>query len=387
MNDASQFIPYGKHIIDEADIESVVDVLKNRFLTQGQTVPEFERALCNYTGAKFATAVNSATSGLHVACLAIGVGPGDIVWTAPNSFVASANCARYCGAKVDFVDIDSNTRNMCVLSLQSKLIKAKIDNCLPKALVVVHFSGLSCDMKAIASLAKDYGVAIIEDAAHALGGEYLGSRVGCCEYSDICVLSFHPVKSITTAEGGAVLTNSETLSKKSILFAKHGVTRDTEQMVGATEGPWFYQQVELGFNYRLSDLHAALGLSQLNKLDKFIADRGKLARRYQSKLATLPLTLPNADSESQSAWHIYMIELQTHDRSAIYDALQERGIGVNVHYIPIHYHPYYQNLGFARGDFPNSERFYHSAITLPLFPSMTEQQQDRVIDALHEVLR
>lgn len=386
MSAAPPIIPYGKHVVDEADIESVVDVLKNRFLTQGQTVPEFELALCNYTGAKFATAVNSATSGLHVACLALGVGPGDIVWTAPNSFVASANCARYCGADVDFVDIDSNTRNMCVPSLESKLVKAKGDNCLPKAIVVVHFSGLSCDMKAIASLAKKYGVAIIEDAAHALGGEYLGSKIGSCDYSDVCVLSFHPVKSITTAEGGAVLTNNEELHKKNILFAKHGVTRDPEQMIGSTEGPWFYQQVELGFNYRLSDLHAALGLSQLSKLDTFIAARVKLAQRYQSKLARLPLTLPSSDSESQSAWHIYMIELKTHDRSAIYHALQERGIGVNVHYIPIHYHPYYQKLGFARGDFPTSERFYQCAITLPLFPSMTVQQQDRVIDALHEVL-
>lgn len=386
MSAAPPIIPYGKHVIDEADIESVVDVLRNRFLTQGQTVPEFELALCNYTGANFATAVNSATSGLHVACLALGVGPADIVWTVPNSFVASANCARYCGAKIDFVDIDSDTRNICVSSLESKLIKAASANRLPKVLVVVHFSGLSCKMTAIASLASKYGFAIIEDAAHALGGDYLDHKIGCCEYSDICILSFHPVKSITTAEGGAVLTNSEDLHKKSVLFAKHGITRDSEQMIGLTEGPWFYQQIELGFNYRLSDLHAALGLSQLNKLDSFIAKRDKLAKRYQHKLAKLPLKLPIIDSQSQSAWHLYMIELKTHDRSAIYNALQERGIGVNVHYIPIHYHPYYEKLGFARGDFPKSERFYHSAITLPLFPSMTEQQQDRVIDALCEVL-
>ncbi|TRY30929.1 UDP-4-amino-4,6-dideoxy-N-acetyl-beta-L-altrosamine transaminase [Aliiglaciecola sp. M165] len=379
-------IPYGKHHIDQDDIDSVVDVLLNRFLTQGDRVPAFENALCEYTKAKFSTAVNSATSGLHVACLALGVGPGDIVWTVPNSFVASANCALYCGASVDFVDIDPVTRNMSVDLLAEKLTNAAQKGVLPKAIIPVHFSGLSCQMDQISALAKQYEVKIIEDAAHGLGGRFKDTKIGSCEYCDIAVLSFHPVKSMTTAEGGAVMTNSPKLDAKIKLFAKHGITKDPAQMKSEVHGPWYYQQIELGYNYRLSDLQAALGLSQLNKLDEFIAKRRNLAARYQQFLSDLPLTLPTIDANCKSAWHLYMLELQGHDRKEIYDAMVMRGIGVNVHYIPIHLQPYFQNLGFSTGDFPNSEKFYKNALTIPLFPSMTADDQDRVIQALNEVL-
>ena len=379
-------IPYGKHTIDEADVESVIEVLRNQFLTQGTVVPKFEQALCNYSGASHAVAVNSATSGLHIACLAAGVGQGDIVWTVPNSFVASANCALFCGANVDFVDIDSATRNIDVVALEHKLVGAAQRNELPKALIVVHFSGFSCDMQSIQTLCAAYDTVVIEDAAHALGGEYQGRKIGCCQYSAMTVLSFHPVKSITTAEGGAVLTNNAPLASKLQLYAKHGVTRDPALMQGENHGPWYYQQVELGYNYRLSDLHAALGITQLQKLDAFVAKRRLMAQRYKQQLADLPLTLPCEDSYANSAWHIYMVELQQHERLDIYQRLHARGVGVNVHYIPIHLQPYYQALGFKAGDFPLAEQFYQHALTLPLFPSMTEQEQNTVIAVLHEVL-
>lgn len=386
MPDPKKFIPYGRHFIDSDDIDAVVDVLENHFLTQGAKVPEFERALCDYTNALFATAVNSATSGLHVACLALGVTKGDLVWTVPNSFVASANCAVYCGAEIDFVDIDVSTRNISISQLEEKLAKAKIKGRLPKVLIPVHFSGASCDMQKIRSLANEYGFGVIEDAAHGLGGSYLEGKIGSCEYSDITVLSFHPVKSMTTAEGGAVLTNCPTLNKQILLYAKHGVTRDPDLMQSESDGPWYYQQVALGYNYRLSDLHSALGISQLKKLDGFVVKRRELVANYNSKLADLPLLLPQAEELHNSAWHLYMVELQRHDRRAVYEKLHAGGIGVNVHYIPIHMQPFYQSMGFRKGDFPNSEKFYHNALTLPLFPSMTADDQDRVIQALNEVL-
>lgn len=380
-------LPYGKHSIDNNDVEAVVDVLKNQFLTQGDIVPQFEQALANYTGAKYAVAVNSGTSGLHIACLAAEVGASDWVWTVPNSFVASANCALYCGASVDFVDIDPRTRNIDVQKLSAKLEQAKLTNGVPKVLIVVHFSGVSCDMQEIQKLTNQYGVTLIEDAAHGLGGEYQNAKIGSCQYSDMTVLSFHPVKSITSAEGGAVLTNQSVLFRQLSLFAKHGVTRDPSLMKSDSHGPWYYQQIELGYNYRLSDLHAALGLSQLNKLDNFIAKRRALAKRYQTNLANLPLTLPLGSSLNNSAWHLYMVELQQHDRRQIFETLRARHIGVNVHYIPIHLQPFYQNLGFKAGDFPAAEGFYKNALTLPLFPDMTEQQQEHVIDVLNEVLQ
>ncbi|WP_299074844.1 UDP-4-amino-4,6-dideoxy-N-acetyl-beta-L-altrosamine transaminase [uncultured Paraglaciecola sp.] len=380
-------IPYGKHLVDEQDVDAVVDVLRNQNLTQGAIVPKFEQALCDYTSCQYATAVNSATSGLHLACLAGGVQQYDLVWTVPNSFVASANCALYCGAKIDFVDINASTRNIDVEALGKKLVVAAKTNALPKALIVVHFSGLSCDMQAIHNLTQKYQVLLIEDAAHALGGSYQQRKVGSCQYSDMSVLSFHPVKSITSAEGGAVLTNSKTYDTKVKLLAKHGVTRDVEQMTCESPGPWYYQQIALGFNYRLSDLHAALGLSQLTKLDGFIARRTELALNYQNALADLPLKLPIFSDDSNSAWHIYMVEVLQHDRKTIFEQLQARGVGVNVHYIPIHLQPYYQQFGFKQGDFPISEQFYHNALTLPLFPSLEDAQQNTVIDVLHKVLQ
>ncbi|TDF39435.1 UDP-4-amino-4,6-dideoxy-N-acetyl-beta-L-altrosamine transaminase [Alteromonadaceae bacterium M269] len=378
-------IPYGKHAVDSADVAAVVDVLENRFLTQGDTVPLFEKALCDYTGCQHAVAVNSATSGLHIACLALDVSSDDIVWTVPNSFVASANCARYCGASISFIDIDPITRNISIERLEQKLKSAVKTNKTPKALIVVHFSGLSCDMKQISELIKPYNIKLIEDAAHALGGTYLGQKVGSCAYSDMVVLSFHPVKSITSAEGGAVLTNDSELHRRLSLFSKHGVTKDPAAMSNV-EGDWYYQQVELGYNYRLSDLHAALGFSQLKKLDAFVEHRVKLAEVYHDELAALPLALPTSISYSSSAWHLYMVEVQNHDRKVVFDALRERRIGVNVHYIPIHLQPYYRDLGFNIGDYPNAEAFYKNAITLPLFPTMTADEQRYVIDALYEVL-
>jgi UDP-4-amino-4,6-dideoxy-N-acetyl-beta-L-altrosamine transaminase len=380
-------IPYGKHLVDEDDIDAVVDVLRNQFLTQGKVVPQFEQALCDYTGAKYCVAVNSATSGLHVACLAAGVGTGDIVWTVPNSFVASANCALYCGASIDFVDIDPTTRNIDVDALARKLQQAASQNRLPKVLIVVHFSGLSCDMQSIRSLTQKYSIVLIEDAAHGLGGSYQQSKIGSCVYSDMAVLSFHPVKSITSAEGGAVLTNQNQFHEKLKLFAKHGVTKDPEQYQGESHGPWYYQQLELGYNYRLSDMQAALGLSQLKKLNSFMHRRAEIAKIYDEALVNLPLKLPVVDSQSQSAWHLYMVELTLHDRQNIYQQLHAKGVGVNVHYIPIHLQPYYQQLGFKQGDFPVSEHFYQHALTLPLFPSLTDVEQTKVIETLREVLK
>jgi UDP-4-amino-4,6-dideoxy-N-acetyl-beta-L-altrosamine transaminase len=380
-------IPYGKHLVDEQDIDAVVDVLRHQFLTQGAIVPKFEQALCDYTGCQYATAVNSATSGLHVACLAAGVGQDDIVWTVPNSFVASANCALYCGANIDFVDIDVATRNINVDALTNKFALAAQSNLLPKVLIVVDFSGLSCDMQAIHALTQKYAVVLIEDAAHALGGSYQQHKVGSCQHCEMSVLSFHPVKSITSAEGGAVLTNSKAYNDKVKLFSKHGVTRDVEQMVTESHGPWYYQQVALGYNYRMSDLHAALGLSQLSKLDTFIFRRTELALRYQKMLFELPLKLPVFRDYSNSAWHLYMVELTQHDRKSVFDQLHARGVGVNVHYIPIHLHPYYQQLGFKKGDFPVAENFYNNAMTLPLYPSLSDEQQNTVIDVLFEVLQ
>jgi UDP-4-amino-4,6-dideoxy-N-acetyl-beta-L-altrosamine transaminase len=379
-------IPYGKHLVDEDDIDAVVEVLRNQFLTQGAVIPQFEHAICEYTGAKYCVAVNSATSGLHVACLAAGVVTGDTVWTVSNSFVASANCALYCGASIDFVDIDPLTRNIDISALDKKLQHAAIHKCLPKALIVVHFSGLSCDMQSIHKLTQMYSIVLIEDAAHGLGGSYQQSKIGSCVYSDMAVLSFHPVKSITSAEGGAVLTNQSQYYEKLKLFAKHGVTKDPSQYQGESHGPWYYQQLELGYNYRLSDVHAALGLSQLKKLDVFIRKRSEIAKRYDLELAGLPLKLPIVESQSQSAWHLYMVELTQHDRLDVYQQLHDKGVGVNVHYIPIHLQPFYQKLGFKQGDFPLSELFYQNALTLPLFPSLTDPEQTKVIDLLHAVL-
>ncbi len=379
-------IPYGKHTLLEQDIDAVVDVLKNQFLTQGSQVPLFEQELCRYTGAQSAVAVNSGTSGLHIACLAAGVEPGDTVWTVPISFAASANCARYCGASVDFVDIDPHTRNLNVSALVDKLHLAAAEHTLPKVIVVVHFTGSSNDMAAIAAITEPFNITLIEDAAHALGAsDPQGHKVGACKYSAMTVLSFHPVKSITSAEGGAVLTNDDELAALLRRYASHGITREPGMLGDEhADEPWFYAQFDLGYNYRLSDLHAALGRSQLAHIDEFIARRRALAENYHQALADLPLILPQPDANG--AWHLYMVELTEHDRTDVFNALRSRGIGVNVHYIPIHWHPYYQQLGFKRGQFPQSEAYYNRALTLPLYPGLSADNQNEVIQQLKEVL-
>ncbi|MCP5010776.1 MAG: UDP-4-amino-4,6-dideoxy-N-acetyl-beta-L-altrosamine transaminase [Aestuariibacter sp.] len=379
-------IPYGKHTLLEQDIDAVVDVLKNQFLTQGSQVPLFEQELCRYTGAQSAVAVNSGTSGLHIACLAAGVTAGDTVWTVPISFAASANCARYCGASVDFVDIDPHTRNLNVSALVDKLHLAAAEHTLPKVIVVVHFTGSSNDMAAIAAITEPFNITLIEDAAHALGAsDPQGHKVGACKYSAMTVLSFHPVKSITSAEGGAVLTNDDELAALLRRYASHGITREPGMLGDEhADEPWFYAQFELGYNYRLSDLHAALGRSQLAHIDEFIARRRALAENYHQALADLPLILPQPDANG--AWHLYMVELTAHDRTEVFNALRARGIGVNVHYIPIHWHPYYQQLGFKRGQFPQSEAYYNRALTLPLYPGLSADNQNEVIQQLKEVL-
>ncbi len=384
-------IPYGRQDISESDIEAVVSVLRSDFLTQGPAVPAFERSVAEYCSAKHALAVNSATSALHIACLALGVGPGDIVWTTPITFVASANCARYCGAEVDFVDINPRTYNMDVDCLASKLAEAARVGKLPKVVIPVHLCGQPCDMAAIHALGQQYGFGIIEDASHAIGGRYLGEPVGNCRYSDITVFSFHPVKIVTTAEGGMAVTNDADLAAKMALYRSHGITRDEAQMTHAADGPWYYQQIELGFNYRMTDLQAALGVSQMHRLDEFVAARHALARRYDRLLADLPVTLPYQLPDTYSGLHLYVIRLQLnalkHTHREVFDALRARGIGVNLHYIPVHTQPYYRKLGFRGDEFPQAQQYYAEAISLPMYSGLDFSNQDRVIDALAEMLR
>lgn len=379
-------IQYGKHNIIETDIEAVCDVLRNHHLTQGAKGLEFEEALCKYTGAAHAVTVNSGTSALHIACLALNIGEKDLVWTVPNSFVASANCALYCGAEIDFVDIDVDSRNIDTQALQAKLYQAKQRGRLPKAVILVHFAGLSCEMKLISEILKPFNIAIIEDASHALGASFENEPVGNCKYSDCCIFSFHPVKSITTAEGGALMTNNEQIVAVARSFAKHGITRDVSSFSQFIGEPWEYEQQNLGFNYRLSDIQAALGISQLHRLNEFIQQRKKLAERYQKLLADLPLKLPAFYAHIQSAWHIYVVELQHHNKKQVFNMMRERGIALNVHYIPIHLQPYYRQLGFNAGDFPIAEQYYKMALTLPLYPDLSESEQDYVVASLKEVL-
>ncbi|MGY5708911.1 UDP-4-amino-4,6-dideoxy-N-acetyl-beta-L-altrosamine transaminase [Vibrio cincinnatiensis] len=384
-------IPYGKQEITQQDIDGVIEVLKSDFLTQGPKVPEFEQALIAHTGADYALAVNSATSALHIACLALELGEGDWLWTSPITFVASANCGLYCGAKVDFVDIDPATYNLCPKKLEEKLIQAKAEDKLPKVVVPVHLCGQPCDMQAIGRLAKEYGFNVIEDASHAIGGKYHGKPIGNCEYSDITVFSFHPVKIVTTAEGGAVVTNSQALADKMALLRSHGITRDPQQMVGESHGGWYYQQIDLGFNYRMTELQAALGVTQMSRLQQFITARHRLAERYYQGLKDLPITLPYQLENTYSGLHLFVIRLQldkivlTHKQ--VFDALRENGIGVNLHYIPVHTQPYYEKMGFEKGDFPHAERYYQEAISLPMFHTMTNDQQDEVIRVLSNILK
>ncbi len=383
-------IPYGRQEILEADIAAVTEVLRSDFLTQGPAVPAFEAALARYTGVKHAVAANSATSALHIACLALGLKPGDRLWTSPITFVASANCALYCGATVDFVDIDPLTFNMSVSALEAKLERARRMGSLPKIVVPVHMCGQSCDMRAIHDLSRKYGFKVIEDASHAIGARYLGEPVGNCRYSDITIFSFHPVKIITTAEGGMALTNDSGLARAMELLRSHGITRSPELMTKPSEGPWYYQQIELGFNYRMTDLQAALGLSQMSRLDTYVSKRHEIARRYNEKLAHLPLVAPWQHPDAYSSFHLYVVRLTSRPdakgRREVFESLRSRGVGVNVHYIPVHTQPYYQDMGFSVGDFPESERYYTEAISLPLYPALSEDDQDRVVCGLEEAL-
>ncbi|NNP69394.1 UDP-4-amino-4,6-dideoxy-N-acetyl-beta-L-altrosamine transaminase [Acinetobacter sp. Ac_5812] len=384
------FIPYGKQNINQADIDAVVQVLQSDFLTQGPQVPLFEKLVAEHVGAKYAFAMNSATSALHVACLALGLKQGDVLWTSPITFVASANCALYCGADVDFVDIDPQTYNMSVDALQVKLEAAKQQNKLPKIVVPVHLCGQSCDMERIHALSQEYGFSIIEDASHAIGGKYQGNYIGGNQYADITIFSFHPVKIITTAEGGMALTNNQELAKQIDLLRSHGVTRNPDFMTKPSEGPWYYQQVELGYNYRMTELQAALGVTQLTRLDSFVAQRHEIAKKYNEILKDLPIILPYQLPETYSGLHLYVIRLEldklTKGRKQVFEALREKGIGVNVHYIPVHSQPYYQQLGFKQGDFPQAEAYYDAAISLPMFPDLTQEQIGFIQSVLKEVL-
>ena len=383
-------IPYGKQEITQADIDAVVEVLKSDFLTQGPMVPKFEQTVADHVGAKHALAVNSATSALHIACLALGLGKGDWLWTTSVTFVASANCGLYCGAQVDFVDIDPQTYNLCPNALKAKLQLAKSENRLPKIVVVVHLCGQPCNMEAIAPLSEEFGFKIIEDASHAIGGKYQGEFIGNSRYSDITVFSFHPVKIVTTAEGGMTVTNDDKLAEKMNLLRSHGITRDPALMTHEPDGPWYYQQVDLGFNYRMTELQAALGVSQMQRLDDFVARRHELAKRYDKLLAALPLTLPWQHPDSHSGLHLYVIRLQlentTLSHREVFEVLREQGIGVNLHYIPVHTQPYYEQMGFQENDFPQSMAYYREAISIPMFHGLSEQQQDRVVAVLKEIL-
>jgi len=381
-------IPYGRQDISEADIQAVVEVLRSDYLTQGPAVPAFEKSIAEYCGTEHAVVVNSATSALHIACLALGVGPNDMVWTTPITFVASANCALYCGARIDFVDIDPRTYNMSMERLAEKLEHAeKIAN-LPKVVIPVHLCGQPCDMAGIHALSQRYGFKIIEDAAHAIGGKYRGESIGNCRYSDITIFSFHPVKIITTAEGGMAMTNDAQLAKRMQLLRSHGITRDENEMTHAPDGPWYYQQIDLGYNYRMTDLQAALGQSQMRRLDEFVTKRHVIVKRYDQLLADLPVITPWQHPDSYSSLHLYVIRLKLGEigkaHRQVFEALRAAGIGVNLHYIPVHRQPYYERLGFKAGHCPEAERYYAEAISLPLYSGFTEAQQDNVIAVLRQ---
>lgn len=383
-------IPYGRQEITQADIDAVVDVLRSDFLTQGPAVPRFEQAVAAYCGANHAVAVNSATSALHLACLALGLAAGDWLWTTPVTFVASANCGLYCGAQIDFVDIDPVSYNMSVDKLRDKLeVAAKLGK-LPKIVVPVHLCGQPCEMEAIHALSQQYGFKVIEDASHAIGGKYKGEPIGCGRYSDVTIFSFHPVKIVTTAEGGMAVTNDAKLAHQMVLLRSHGITRDASEMTKKPDGPWYYQQIELGFNYRMTELQAALGVSQMNRLDQYVAARHQLAQRYDQMLADLPLTLPKQHPDSYSGFHLYVVRLKLApsrpSHAQVFDALRAKGVGVNLHYIPVHTQPYYERMGFKVGDFAESEKYYAEAISLPMYPTLTLAQQDAVVAALTEVL-
>lgn len=384
-------IPYGKQNISDADVEAVVAALRSDFLTQGPQIERFEAAIADYCGAGHAVGAANATAALHIACLALGAGPGKRVWTSPNTFLASANCALYCGASVEFVDIDPALYNMSMEALEQKLIEAERKKETPHIVIPVHFSGQSCDMRRIAELKQRFGFHVIEDASHAIGASYDGQRVGACAYSDITVFSFHPVKIITTGEGGMALTNRADLANRMKMLRTHGVTRNPAEMTRTPDGPWYYEQIELGFNYRMTDLQAALGVSQLTRLDAFVARRRELAERYDRLLAELPLKTPGRDPRAGSAWHLYVIQLEleriSKTHAEVFNGLRAAGIGVNLHYIPVHLQPYYQKLGFQRGAYPAAERYYERAISLPLYFDLSERDQDFIAAALKDLLQ
>jgi UDP-4-amino-4,6-dideoxy-N-acetyl-beta-L-altrosamine transaminase len=385
-------IPYGRQDVNEDDIAAVRAVLTSDFLTQGPAIERFERKVAEQCGAKHAVAISNATAGLHIACLALDIGPQDVVWTSPNTFVASANCARYCGADVDFVDIDPVSWNMSPLRLAEKLQRASGQGRLPKALIPVHFSGQSADMEAIGALARQYGIAVIEDASHAIGADFAGQPVGSCRYSDCAVFSFHPVKIVTTGEGGVVVSNRDDLADRLRRLRTHGVTRDARLMKKSDPAPWYYEQLELGFNYRMTDIQAALGASQMTRLAEFVGRRRYLAARYSDMLGglQLPLQLPEQDARAGSSWHLYVVRLRldamhvTHRE--VFEGLHEAGIGVNLHYIPVHLQPYYQALGFQSGYCPEAERYAVEAISLPLYTGLTETEQDHIVATLRRLI-
>jgi UDP-4-amino-4,6-dideoxy-N-acetyl-beta-L-altrosamine transaminase len=380
-------IPYGRQDISEADIQAVVDVLKSDFLTQGPIIPAFEKAVADYCQANYAFATNSATSALHIACLALGVCKGDIVWTTPISFVASANCALYCGAEVDFVDIDAKSYNMSVSCLEEKLIKAEKSGLLPKVVIPVHLAGQSCEMDKIYILSQKYGFKIIEDASHAIGGKYKNNPIGGCQYSDITVFSFHPVKIITTGEGGMCLTNNSQLASLLNRYRSHGIVRHHSEMTKKSDGPWFYQQIELGFNYRMTDIQAALGLSQFKKIDDFVNLRHKIVEKYNESLRKDWITLPSQNKDTISSYHLYIIRIKVENklisRSQLFEKLRNEGIMVNLHYIPIYKHPYYAKFGYNEIDYPNAELYYKEAISLPIYSSLIKDDIMKVVNTIN----
>jgi len=379
-------IPYGRQSISEEDIAAVTAVLRSDLITQGPATEAFERVVAEYCGAKHAVAACNGTAALHLGCMALGLGPGGLLWTSPNTFVASANCARYVGADVDFVDIDPATYNMSVDALAAKLEVAEREGRLPDVVVPVDFAGVSCDLEGIRRLADRYGFKVLEDAAHAIGGRYRDEPVGSCRYSDATVFSFHPVKIITTGEGGMVLTNDDAVAERVRLLRTHGITRDESLMDGASDGLWYYQQVDLGFNYRITDIQAALGISQMRRIDEFVARRNEIAAAYRDAFTGLRLGVQVIPEDVLSAYHLFMIEVEHHDRAEVFYALRELGVGTHVHYIPVHLQPYYRNLGFAPGDFPNAEAYYKRAITLPLYPQMTGEDLGTVVGAVRRML-
>ena len=383
-------IPYGRQDISQQDIDAVVEVLQSDFLTQGPKVPAFENSVMEACNAKYAVAVNSATSALHIACLALGLGKGDWLWTTPNTFVASANCGLYCGAQVDFVDIDPRTYNMSAKALEQKLVIAEKEGTLPKVVIPVHFSGQPCDMVAIRALSHKYGFKVIEDASHAIGGKYKEEPIGNCRYSDITVFSFHPVKIVTTAEGGVAVTNDTKLAEQLNILRSHGITRDEGLMTKPADGPWYYQQIELGYNYRMTDMQAALGVSQMQRLNDYVAKRHELAEHYNELLKDLPITLPWQHEDSYSGLHLYVIRLQLDKISKthleVFKDMREAGILVNLHYIPVHLQPYYQEMGFEKGQFPEAEQYYKEAISLPMFPTLSYEQQQEIVESLKKLL-